>query len=35
VLGDLAERGGGKAEFYLEIRKAEQPVDPQKWLRKP
>jgi murein hydrolase activator len=35
VLGDLAERGGGKADFYLEIRKAEQPIDPQKWLRKP
>jgi septal ring factor EnvC (AmiA/AmiB activator) len=35
VLGDLAERGGGKADFYLEIRKAEKPVDPQKWLRKP
>jgi septal ring factor EnvC (AmiA/AmiB activator) len=35
VLGDLAERGGGKADLYMEIRKAEQPVDPQKWLRKP
>jgi septal ring factor EnvC (AmiA/AmiB activator) len=35
VLGDLAERGGGKADLYMEIRKAEQPIDPQKWLRKP
>jgi septal ring factor EnvC (AmiA/AmiB activator) len=35
VLGDLAERAGGKADLYMEIRKAEQPVDPQKWLRKP
>jgi septal ring factor EnvC (AmiA/AmiB activator) len=35
VLGDLAERSGGKADLYMEIRKAEQPVDPQKWLRKP
>lgn len=35
VLGDLAERGDGKGDLYLEIRNAEQPVDPQKWLRKP
>jgi septal ring factor EnvC (AmiA/AmiB activator) len=35
VLGDLAERAGNKADLYMEIRKAEQPVDPQKWLRKP
>ena len=35
VLGDLAERSAGKADFYMEIRNAERPVDPQKWLRKP
>jgi septal ring factor EnvC (AmiA/AmiB activator) len=34
VLGDLAERSAGKADFYMEIRNAERPVDPQKWLRK-
>jgi septal ring factor EnvC (AmiA/AmiB activator) len=35
VLGDLAERGAGKADFYMEIRNGEHAVDPQKWLRKP
>jgi len=35
VLGDVADRGGGKGELYMEIRKGKRPMDPERWLRKP
>lgn len=35
VLGDLGDRGGGKGELYMEIRKGKRPLDPERWLRKP
>jgi murein hydrolase activator len=35
VLGAIADRGNGSGELYLEIRRAKQPLDPLRWLKKP